>query len=130
MFPALIEFFQKAKIFLDASALSVQSHVSSNLSGSPKVFISFDDEKEGISIDILKASISFEGRIRDGGFGSIFSFTDQGWDDFVQGKSLSQCAFEGLVQTSGSSDSLFLASLYLDELAKVVREQHDSYSIH
>ncbi len=130
MLPILTTFFQKAKNVLDESSLSVQSHVVTSLNGSPKVFISIDEEKEGISVDLQKASISFEGKLRDGGFGAIFSFTDQGFSDFIEGKSLAQCAFENSVQTSGSSDSLFLASLYLDELAKEVRDLDDTHSIH
>ena len=61
MLPILTTFFQKAKNVLDESSLSVQSHVVTSLNGSPKVFISIDEEKEGISVDLQKASISFEG---------------------------------------------------------------------
>ncbi len=130
MLQVLTNFFQKAKSILDASSLPVQAHVASNLNGSPKIFISVDEEKERISLDLLKSTISFEGRLREGGYGSVFSFTDIGFTDFVEGKSLAQCSFEGILQTSGSSDSLFLASLHLDELAKELRGLDDTHSIH
>jgi len=130
MIVALTSFFDKAKNFLDVASLDVHAHVVNNLTGSPKVFISVDEEKAGVVFDLIKSSISYDGKLRDGGFGAVFSFTDKGFDDFIAGKSLAQCAFENILRTSGTSESLFLASLYLDELAKEVRDLNDSHSLH
>ena len=130
MSPSLTKFFDRAKSFLDASSLEVKEHVVSNIKGSPKVFISLEEEKEGVGLDLLKSTISFDSRLRDGGYGAVFSFTEEGFSDFIEGKSLAQCAFENKVVTSGSSDNLFLASLYLDELAKEVRSMGQSQALH
>lgn len=130
MVPTLTAFFENVKSVLEADVLPVHSHIVRNLKGSSKVFISVDEEKDGVIFDLIKSSIVFDGRLREGAFGAVFNFSSKGFTNFTEGKSMSQCAFEGSLHTSGSSETLFLASLYLDEIAKEVRGLGDSQSLH
>lgn len=130
MVPSLTAFFEKVKSVLEASPLAIHSHVVKTLKGSSKIFISLDDEKQGVIFDIVKNTINFDGRLREGAFGAVLNFSEVSFKEFIEGKSLAQCAFEGTLITSGASEILFLASLYLDEIAKEARGLGDSHSLH
>ena len=103
--------------------LEVSDDLWERARGSLRIFISLEAEQEGVFIDSDRRILSFPVSVRDQPASVTFIFSKEGFKMAFEGVMLSSLYEKDFLQCHGDPKNLFIASVFLDFLLRLVNEE-------